>query len=112
MECECGCGERSLIKDMNDLERMVHSLTQNRRTGKAMGRIFVTKRNQQGEIKIRREIPVPHPTEALEKQMANYYTQSFPLEPHTMVRSFLETLHSWQRSDHCYMCLLSATEIC
>lgn len=55
-----------------------------------MGKIYVTKLNQRGEIKVRREIPIPHPIEVLEKRMATYYTQCFPLEVYATVRSFLK----------------------
>ncbi|CAG9537964.1 unnamed protein product [Cercopithifilaria johnstoni] len=95
MECGCGCGQQSIIENMNELEKMISSLTYHKGKGEAKGKIFVTKRNQQGEIKIRREIPIPHPTEAMEKQMAQYYTQCFPLEAHTTMRVIKRLQRFW-----------------
>lgn len=94
MECDCGCGRRNIIDDKFELEKLINSLTYQKGKGKTVARLYITKRNQRGETEARREIAVPHPIEVLEKEMAKYYTQSFPLEVQKLVRSFLETLHS------------------
>ncbi|VBB27466.1 unnamed protein product [Acanthocheilonema viteae] len=104
MECGCGCEKRSILNDMNELEKMISSFTYHKRKGKTMGKIFITKRNQQGEIKVRREIPIPHPTEALEKQMARYYTQSFPLETQKTKRVIKYLQRFWMEYENHQLC--------
>ncbi|EJW73685.1 cyclin domain-containing protein, partial [Wuchereria bancrofti] len=80
MECECGCGKRDVIDDKLELERMISLFSHQKGEGKAVAKLFISKRNQWGETEISREIAIPHPIEVLEKQMGKFYTQSFPLE--------------------------------
>uniref|UniRef100_A0A1I7VVC7 Cyclin N-terminal domain-containing protein n=1 Tax=Loa loa TaxID=7209 RepID=A0A1I7VVC7_LOALO len=86
MECECGCGKRDIIDDKLELKKMINSLSHQKGKGKTVAKLFISRRNQQGETKRCREIAVPHPIEVMEKQMRKFYTQSFPLAAQMMHR--------------------------
>lgn len=76
---------------------MINCLSQHKGKGKTVKKLFVYRLNPRGETEIYCEVVIPHPIEVLEKEMAKYYTQSFPLNASTTVKSSLEILQSCHR---------------
>uniref|UniRef100_A0A0R3RT90 Cyclin N-terminal domain-containing protein n=1 Tax=Elaeophora elaphi TaxID=1147741 RepID=A0A0R3RT90_9BILA len=97
MECKCGCGRQDVIEDEIEFEQLIRSfiITHRRKDGTNKGKLFITKRNQRGEIETSQEISIPHHIETLEKHMAKYYTQSFPLETYTMMHVVKRLQRFW-----------------
>ncbi|EJW76971.1 hypothetical protein WUBG_12125 [Wuchereria bancrofti] len=104
MECECGCGKRDVIDDKLELERMISLFSHQKGEGKAVAKLFISKRNQWGETEISREIAIPHPIEVLEKQMGKFYTQSFPLEAQITHRVIRRLQRFWLACENSQPC--------
>ncbi|VIO96622.1 Uncharacterized protein BM_BM12927 [Brugia malayi] len=104
MECECGCGKRDVIDDKLELERMISLFSHQKGEGKAVAKLFISKRNQCGETEILREIAIPHPIEVLEKQIGRFYTQSFPLEAQITHRVIRRLQRFWLACENSQPC--------